>query len=154
MSQSVKNRTQRKSIFRFFVIPVRFIFNGVIDLLHSTKEIALLLVPTFGKGRRNRNFEKAGKESQNVTRRRVSSTAFRKGERDRKREIIEAERESRRFLNANSAQAAEYREHLNQRKLEYSRGETINHLAMVNARHRKSKTSEEDSESPDKKRAK
>ena len=97
MSQSVKNRTQRKSISRFFVIPVRFIFNGVTNLLYSTKEIALLLIPTFGKGRRNRDFDKAGRESQKVTRRRVSSTAFRKGEQNRKREIIEAERESRRF---------------------------------------------------------
>ena len=154
MSQSAKNRSRKKSIFRTLAIPVSFIFSGLTNLLYSIKEVGSMLVPAFGRGRRNRDFEKAGQESQKITRRRVHSTAFRKGEQERKREIIEAERESRRFLSANSAQATQYRQQLNQRKLEYSRGETINYLAMVNARHRKSESSDENAESPDKKRPK
>lgn len=134
--------------------PVRFVFGGICELLYGVKEICLMLIPSFLRGRRNREFEKAGKDSQKVARRRANVAVFRKGERDRKREIIDAERENRKFMNSGSAKAAEYREQLIRRKQDYSRGETVNHLAMVNARHRQSQAKNEQSESPSKKRPK
>ena len=139
---------------RTFFYPVRLVWAAMSDLLHSVKEICLMLVPSFGRGRRNREFEKAGKASQKIARRRANVAVFRKGERDRKREIIEAERESRKFMNSSGAQAAEYREQLNRRKLEYSRGEAVNHLAMVNARHREAQARDEKPEAPTNKRPK
>lgn len=154
MSESIKDVRSRRSMSRTIIFPMRFVFAAISELLFSIKEICLMLVPSFGRGRRNREFEKAGKDSQKVTRRRANVAVFRKGERDRKREIIEAERESRKFMNSSGAQAAEYRAGLNRRKLEYSRGEAVNHLAIVNARHRQAQAKEENSELSTKKRPK
>lgn len=146
MSDQVSNRRQRKSISRLLATPFQFIGSGLREMFIGIKEIGLMLVPSFTRGRRNRDFEKAGRDSQKVVRRNSRTTAFRKGERQRTREVVQAEQESRKLLNSNSKQAVEYREQLKQRKLEYSRGAAVNHLAMVNAKHRKLKASKEQSE--------
>ena len=148
MSESIKNSGPRRSALRTLFYPVRFILGGVRELLYGIKEVCLMLSPPLRRGRRNRQFEKAGRESKKVAQKPANVAVFRKGERERRREIIDAEREIRKFMNSNGVQASEYRESLNRRKLEYSRGESVNYLAMVNARHRQALS--EDTQSPDK----
>ena len=155
MSRLINNQAPRKSILKLLFTPVYFVGVGLSEIAYGIKDIASVLIPTFGRGRRNRDFETAGRESQRIIRRRTDGGAvFRKGERDRRREVMEAERENRKFLTASGAKAVEYREQLNQRKLEYSRGESVNHLAKVNERMRQAKNSAENSDASEKSRAK
>ena len=140
MSSSKKKRGLLQRVFLTLMIPGRSLLGALVELWGSFKDLGIfrLRLP-FLRGRRNREFEKAGRQPRGAKRRRVSGTAFRKGERQRKRELIEAERESRKFLTSNSAEAAEYREQLERSNKAFSRGDAVNHLAKMNAKLRKPK---------------
>lgn len=134
-----------KRVFYALLLPVRSLAGALGELWGSVTDLGFR-IPFFGRGRRNRDFEKAGREPRGKKRRRTSSHVFRKGERDRKRELAEAERENRKYLSGNSKKAIEYREQLEERNVNCSRGETVNYLAQVNAKHRKSNSKKDDSE--------
>jgi len=129
------------------LMPVQFVLGGLCEILISIKEIGRMFGSIFTRGRRNRDFEQAGRKSQKVVRRHASVSVFRKGERERAREVMQAEHESRKLLSSNSKRAVEYREELTKRKVDYSRGAAVNHLAMVNANQRKVRSSEQQAES-------
>ena len=133
MSEPIKKQSTATVVRRMLMMPLRGVGAAARELGSILKEFCFSLLSIFSRGRRNRNFDKAGQESQRVTRRRATDAAFRQGERERKRELIEAERESKRFVNGNSEKAKHYREQLELRKLEVSKGEAVNHLAKVNA---------------------
>ena len=135
-----------KRILYMLTLPVRSLFGSLAELWGSLRELGLVRLPFLGRRGRNREFEKAGKEPRRVERRRATDAAFRKGERQRRRELMEAERENRKYLSGNSAEAVEYREQLEQQNVEFSRGDTVNHLAKVNAKHRKQKPEAEPKE--------
>ena len=133
-----RKRGLLKRVFLALMIPGRSLFGALVELWDGLKDLGIFRVPFLGRGRRNRQFAKAGQEPRGP-RRRASGAVFRKGERERKRELLEAERENRKYLSGNSAEAVEYREQLEQRNVEFSRGETVNHLAKVNAKIRQGK---------------
>ena len=133
MPEPIKKQSTATIVLRMLMMPLRGIGAAAKELGSILKEFCFLPLSFFSRGRRNSNFEKAGRESQRVTRRRATDAAFREGERERKRELIEAERESKRFISGNSEKAKHYREQLEQRKLDVSKGEAVNHLAKVNA---------------------
>ena len=139
MSESIRKSRPGRSIFRLLLAPLQFVFVALREAVHGLLEVLAVLFPERGGGRRNRDFENAGRDSARVVRRRASGTAFREGERARKQEIMDAERENRRFMNAGGTKAVEYREQLTKRKLDYSRGKSVNHLAMVNDKARKAR---------------
>jgi len=147
MSDQISNRGLRKLILRAWSMTVQFVSVGLREIFVDMKEMWSLFKSVFARGRRNRDFERAGRESRNVVRRHASVAVFRKGERERAREVMQAEHESRSLLSSNSKQAVEYREELTKRKADYSRGATVNHLAMVNAKQRKAMSSDEQGES-------
>ena len=138
MSSSKKKRGLLQRVFLTLMIPGRSLLGALVELWGSFKDLGIFRL-RLPRGRRNREFEKAGRQPRGAKRRRVSGTAFRKGERQRKRELIEAERESRKFLTSNSAEAAEYREQLERSNKAFSRGDAVNHLAKMNAKLRKPK---------------
>ena len=126
-----------KRVFHALTLPFRSLGGSLIELRDSLIGPGFFRLPFLSRRRRSREFDKAGKQPRGGRRARTTGAVFRKGERERKRELIEAERENRKYLSGNSAEAVEYRERLEQRNVECSRGETINHLAKVNAKHRK-----------------
>lgn len=141
------NQGLLKRVVRTLTLPIRSLGGSLIELWDGLRGMGLFRLPFLRRKMRNRDFEKAGKEPRG-TRRRASGAAFRNGERERKRELLEAERENRKYLSGNSAEAVEYREQLEQRNVEFSRGETVNHLAKVNAKLRQPKQ-KADAESSD-----
>jgi hypothetical protein len=145
MSNPNSNRNLFKKVSRLSVMPVRAVYAAVIELWVNVKEVAMMLLPRFGGRPRNRDFDQAGRDSQRLKRRRATDAVFREGERERMRELVEAERESRKFAKANTEEAIHYREQLEKRKLDVSRGEIVNHLAKVNAKHRDDHSSEHQS---------
>jgi len=145
MSDPIRKPSIWKRILYALLIPGRSLMSALTELFGTFKDLGIR-IPFLGRSRRNRDFEKAGRQPRSQRRSRPSNDVFRKGERDRIRELAEAERENRRFLNGNSKQAIEYREQLELRNVNCSRGQTVNHLAKVNAKHRKSQAKEDDSE--------
>lgn len=119
-------------------LPFRALAGTLSELWGGLEALGLFRPRSFRSHGRNREFEKAGRQPRFRRRPRSSASVFREGERQRKRELIEAERENRKYLNGNSAEAVEYREQRAQRNVACSRGETLNYLAQVNAKHRES----------------
>ena len=137
-----------KRVFYALALPIRLLFGSLSELWGGLVGLGFFRLPFLSSRRRNREFEKAGKQPRG-TRRRASGAVFRKGERERKRELLEAERENRKYLSGNSSDAVQYREQLEQRNVEFSRGETVNHLAKVNAKLRRKPKQKPDTESSD-----
>ena len=136
MLKSNRNQGLRKRVFYALALPIRSVRGSLTELWGSLKGLGMFRLPV-GRRMRNREFEEAGREPRRMLRSRADDLAFRQGERQRKRELLEAERENRKYLSGNSAEAVEYREQLEQQNVEFSRGDTVNHLAKINAKHRK-----------------
>lgn len=153
MPSPSRKRGLFKRVFLALMMPGRFLLRALAELWGSFKDLGIfrLRLP-FLRGRRNREFDKAGRQPRRAKRPRASGIVFREGERQRKRELIEAERENRKFLSGNSKEAIEYREHLERSNVEVSRGKAVNHLAKMNAKLREQKPKSDsapDSESDD-----
>jgi hypothetical protein len=117
------------------------------ELYDWIKDLFGGLANSFFGGRRNRDFEKAGRVKGGRGPRVNATAEFRRGERKRMREIREAEYERRKLSRAAGEQAAKYREEVADRTANYSKGDVVNHLAKVNAKKRREE-SESSSEDP------
>ncbi len=147
MSDRKPKRNFSKRAWHLISLPFHEISGSTVELWDSLKEIGMMLVPHFGSDQRNRSFEEAGRESNSkLVRRRADAAVFHKGDREREQELIEAERENRKFSNANSEEAIHYRQQMERQKRDVSRGEIVNHLAKINAKHRQPESKDHESD--------
>lgn len=114
-------------------------FNVVINTIIALKDAFLTVLSFFGlakrRTRRNRDFDRAGRESSNVSS--VDSTSaanLNNADRLRDLEILAQVRYENRMLRKNSEEAENLRKAMIEDSLSVSQGAAINHLAEVNRR--------------------
>lgn len=111
------------------------------NIFQSFREVLDLLLSTIGlkrrlPRRRNKDFERAGREVPNIDMADATSMKNLKAAgRTREKEVIQQVRFERRTLRKRNQQAEELRQTMEEDNRSVSQGDSISHLARMNQRH-------------------
>ncbi|MEM9411328.1 MAG: hypothetical protein AAGA30_09460 [Planctomycetota bacterium] len=133
---SIKRRISSRRLKRVLLWPFYVVANTFVALRDALDQI-LIFIGLKGRGRRRRNkdFERAGREVPNIESYDSRAAAnLDRADQVRDKEILRQVIYENRMLRKNTKEAKELREEMISDNLSVSQGQSINHLAEMNRR--------------------